>query len=106
LVTPIVANMSTARQLATTDYIIFRVQPNLDVGYSFEVANPPSPDNPILIVQFFGFIMVISGLVWESRHFIWKQLKQVANKSGQKQPATEQMNQTEDRERVKDAGER
>jgi 4-amino-4-deoxy-L-arabinose transferase-like glycosyltransferase len=106
LVTPIVANMSTARQLATTDYIIFRVQPNLDVGYSFEVANPPSLDNPILIVQFFGFIMVMSGLVWESRHFIWKQLKQVANKSGQKQPATEQMNQTEDRERVKDEGER
>ena len=85
LVTPIVANMNTARQLATTDYIIFRVQPSLDVGYSFEVANPPTPDNPVLIVQLLGFVMVLSGLVWGSRQFIWKHLKQVTNKLGQKQ---------------------
>jgi len=103
LATPIIADMNTARQLTTTEYIIFRVQPNLDVGYSFEVANPPSPDNPILIVQFLGFIMVLSGLVWGSRQFMWSHLKQVTNKLGQKQIPKEQINQTEDREKVKDS---
>jgi hypothetical protein len=55
------------------------VQPNLDVGYSFYVLDPLSQDNPLLTVQFFGFIMVLSGLVWGSRHFLWGSFKQITN---------------------------
>jgi 4-amino-4-deoxy-L-arabinose transferase-like glycosyltransferase len=79
LVTPIIANMNAARQLATASYLIFRVQPNQDVGYSFNVLHPLSQDDPILTVQFFGFIMVLSGLLWGSRHFIWDSFKHITN---------------------------
>ncbi len=79
LVTPMIANMNTARQLATASYLIFRVQPNQDVGYSFYVLDPLSQDNPLLTVQFFGFIMVLSGLLWGSRHFLWGSFKQITN---------------------------
>jgi hypothetical protein len=55
------------------------VQPNLDVGYSFYVLDPLSQGDPLLAVQFFGFIMVLSGLVWGSRHFLLGSFKQVAS---------------------------
>jgi 4-amino-4-deoxy-L-arabinose transferase-like glycosyltransferase len=70
LATPIIANMHTARQLTTTPYMIFRVQPNLDVGYSFYTTNNISQDGPLLTVQLFGFIVAFSGLLWASRHFV------------------------------------
>lgn len=77
LATPIIANMNTARQLATTSYLILRVQPNQDVGYSFQVLSTISQDNPLLAVQFFGFIVVLSGLLWQSRHFILNYFKSI-----------------------------
>ena len=70
LVVSIIANMNTARELATASYLIFRVQPNLDVGYSFYVTNPLSPGDPLLIVQLVGFGFILSGILWQSRHFI------------------------------------
>jgi len=70
LVASIIANMNAARQLATVSYIIFRVQPNVDVGYAFHVLSPISQGDPLQIVQFFGFIVVLSALLWASRHFI------------------------------------
>lgn len=79
LVAPIIANMNTARQLSTTSYMIFRVQPNLDVGYSFYVLQPLSHGDPLLTVQFFGFIMVWSGLLWGSRRFIWNSFNQITS---------------------------
>jgi hypothetical protein len=56
-------------------YLIFRVQPNLDVGYSFYIANPLSAGDPLLIVQLVGFGFVLSGLLWQSRHFIVRLFK-------------------------------
>jgi 4-amino-4-deoxy-L-arabinose transferase-like glycosyltransferase len=85
LVAPIIANMNAARQLATTSYLIFRVQPNQNVGYSFDNSHPLSQDDRLLTVQFFGFIMVLSGLVWGSKHFIWDSFKQIAHALSQKQ---------------------
>ena len=87
LVAPIIANMNTARQLATASYLIFRVQPNLDVGYSFFVANPLSQGDSLLIIQLIGFAIVLSGLLWANRHFIAESLKPLQRwnqtKSGQ-----------------------
>jgi 4-amino-4-deoxy-L-arabinose transferase-like glycosyltransferase len=75
LMAPIIGNMSTARYLAMASYLIFRVQPNLDVGYSFYIANPLSAGDPLLIVQLVGFGFVLSGLLWQSRHFIVRLFK-------------------------------
>jgi hypothetical protein len=70
LVALIIANMNAALQLSTVSYIIFRVQPNLDVGYAFHVLSPISQGDPLQAVQFFGFIVVLSAILWASRHFI------------------------------------
>ncbi len=84
LAASIIANMNTARQLATTSYLIFRVQPGQDVGYSFYVLHPLSQADPLLIVQFFGFTMVSSGILWRSRNFILNSFNQIAKALGQK----------------------
>lgn len=70
LAAPIIANFYTARQLTTTSFLLFRVQPNLDVGYSFHVTNSLSQDSPLLIVQLTGFMLVLSGLLWANRNFM------------------------------------
>jgi len=72
-------NSYTAQQLTTTSYVIFRVQPNLDVGYSFYVLNPPTADNPVLKLQFAGLMIILSGLAWNSKYTITKQTKQLYN---------------------------
>jgi 4-amino-4-deoxy-L-arabinose transferase-like glycosyltransferase len=77
LAASLLANMVVAQQLSTTSYLIFRVQPHLDVGYSFYVLNPPSLGDPILLMQFVGFLVILSGFVWYSRHFITKQLQEI-----------------------------
>jgi 4-amino-4-deoxy-L-arabinose transferase-like glycosyltransferase len=75
LVTPIIANMNTARQLTTASFLLFQVTPNQEVGYAFHVLFPISQDNPLLTVQFLGFLIVLSGLLWASRHLIVESLR-------------------------------
>jgi 4-amino-4-deoxy-L-arabinose transferase-like glycosyltransferase len=70
LVATIIVNMNAARELATSWYLIFRVQPNQDVGYSFYVQSPLSQSNSLLTVQFFGVVAILSALLWASRRFI------------------------------------
>ncbi|TRO51137.1 glycosyltransferase family 39 protein [Candidatus Bathyarchaeota archaeon] len=84
LAVSIIANMNTAQKLATTSYLIFRVQPGQDVGYSFYVLHPLSQGDPRLIVQFFGFAMVSSGILWRSRNFIRNSFNQTVKVLSQK----------------------
>lgn len=69
LASPILQNLNTAQQLTRVPHIIFRVQPNLDVGYNFVVL-PANQSNILPAAQLFGIMIVLSGLVWASRHFI------------------------------------
>ena len=66
----LVANMATARELASTSYLIFRVQPDIDFGYAFHVDSPISQDSILLTFQFIGFLVVLSGLLWIGRKYI------------------------------------
>ena len=70
LVAPIIVNMNTAQQLATVSHLIFRVQPGQDVGYNFIALSPTSQNELPLLVQFFGFMTLLSGLLWASRPFV------------------------------------
>jgi len=85
LAVSIIANMNTAQKLATTSYLIFRVQPGQDVGYSFYVLHPLSQGDPLLIVQFFGFVMLSSGILWRSRNFTRNSFNQIVKALSQKQ---------------------
>ncbi len=71
LVASIVANMVIAQWLTTVPHVIFRVQPGIDVGYSFVVLNPISQNIVLLNGQFLGFMLVFSALLWVSRLFIF-----------------------------------
>lgn len=75
LVTPIVANIYTTRQLTTASFLIFRVEPNQDIGYSFHITEPLSQNDPLLSLQFIGFMIVISGILWASKHFIAEHIR-------------------------------
>ncbi len=68
LVAPIVANMYYAHQLSLSAYLLFRVEPDKLIGYSFFNYFPTTPDSPLLYVQYLGFAFVLSGLLWASKH--------------------------------------
>lgn len=70
LVTPIIANVSTGRQLTTVPHVIFRVQPDQNIGYNFIVLSPTSQnDLTAALVQLHGVMAVLSGILWIGRHF-------------------------------------
>jgi 4-amino-4-deoxy-L-arabinose transferase-like glycosyltransferase len=76
LVTPLFASMNTAGELATVSHVIFRVQPNQDLGYTFLIPSPSRETIPMpALVQFHGFVIIISGLLWASRHFLLISIK-------------------------------
>ncbi len=63
----LVASLCMAQQLATTSYLIMRVQPGQDIGYAFHVDHPLSQGSPLLWFQVLGFLVILSGMVWEER---------------------------------------
>lgn len=86
----LIANMVTARGLTSTSYLIFRVQPNIDFGYAFHVDTPINQDNIHLTLQFLGFLLVLSGLLWVGRkiiiYFVWNLFRPMRRR---KVPSTE-----------------
>ena len=69
LFAPIIVNMNTTHQLSTISYIVFQVQPGVDLGYSFYVENPIRPDGSLIIIQFLGFILILLGLLSTGRNY-------------------------------------
>ena len=60
-------NMLFVNLFSRVDYLIFRVQPGVNVGYS--VFNSASITGNIQLgIQFVGFAFALSGLFWVSRH--------------------------------------
>jgi uncharacterized membrane protein len=68
LVATIVVNMWYANLLSTSDYLLFRVEPNMDLGYSLFNSTPTGEQSPLMVIQYFGFAVMLSGLLWASRH--------------------------------------
>jgi 4-amino-4-deoxy-L-arabinose transferase-like glycosyltransferase len=68
LVETIAVDMHYAHLLSTADYLLFRVEPNIDLGYSLFNPTPTSEQSLLMIVQYLGFAVVSSGLVWAGRH--------------------------------------
>jgi 4-amino-4-deoxy-L-arabinose transferase-like glycosyltransferase len=82
LVTSIFASMSTARQLATVSHVIFRVQPDQDLGYTFLIPFASSEMLPMpALIQFHGFIVILSGLLWAIRRRLTQLIKLFARRT-------------------------
>jgi hypothetical protein len=65
LAASIILNMSWVNQYSTWDHWIFKVDP--DGGYAFLNSNPLGEGSFIMNIQYFGFAVTLSGLVWASR---------------------------------------
>ena len=63
-------NMRFVNLFSNADYLIFRVQPGVNVGYSIFNSAPTSGNILHTSIQFAGFALALSGLFWISRHKI------------------------------------
>ena len=61
--------MRYANGITTFKDIVFRPQPNVE-GFHIFNYTPITPDSPLMIVQYVGFAVVFSGLVFAGRHRI------------------------------------
>lgn len=68
LVASMFLNMNYVHQVFARDYLIFRVERDMHVGYSFENSAPIVEGSPLVWVQNLGFAFVLAGLVWASRY--------------------------------------
>ncbi len=60
-------NMRFANLFSNADYLIFRVEPGVDVGYSLFNLAPTSGSIVQISIQLTGFAIALSGLLWISR---------------------------------------
>ena len=60
-------NMRFAHMLSSWDFLIFRVAPTIDEGYSLFNPNPTGASGLMMGLQFLGFAIAISGILWISR---------------------------------------
>ena len=68
LAAAIFASIYSAHQLSTSNYLLFRVTPDQAVGYSLFNRTPISQGSMLISLQYVGFTVLLSGLLWASRH--------------------------------------
>jgi 4-amino-4-deoxy-L-arabinose transferase-like glycosyltransferase len=61
-------NMWFTHLFSTWDYLIFRVDPNINEGYSLFNSDPIGANNILMFAQLSGFMFAISGILWVNRH--------------------------------------
>jgi 4-amino-4-deoxy-L-arabinose transferase-like glycosyltransferase len=61
-------NLSYAHLLSTADYLLFKVEPNVVLGYSLFNPTPTGMHSLLMAIQYFGFAVVVSGFLWAGRH--------------------------------------
>lgn len=79
LFTTLVVNILYANLLSTSDYLLFRMEQNVDVGYSLFNPTPIDAHSSLMTLQYLGFAVVLSGLVWASRHTFVSLLRRLHN---------------------------
>ncbi len=76
-------NMRFVNLFSGWNYLLFRVEPNVNFGYSLFNSAPLGADSVLMGLQFLGFVVALSGLVWVSRRrisFLLKLSRQTPDK--------------------------
>jgi 4-amino-4-deoxy-L-arabinose transferase-like glycosyltransferase len=63
-------NMRYVYLLSGWNYLLFRVEPNVNFGYSLFNSSPIGTNSVMMGLQLFGFAIALSGITWASRHKI------------------------------------
>ncbi len=71
----ILYNMYYVHLFSTWNYLIFRVEPDVNMGYSLFNSAPISENSNLMCIQYVGFAFLISGLLWAGRHKIARLIK-------------------------------
>jgi 4-amino-4-deoxy-L-arabinose transferase-like glycosyltransferase len=66
----LVYNVRYIQFFSMWEYLIFRVAPNINAGYSLFNASPLVENSPLLLVQFIGIAMALTGILWIGRQKI------------------------------------
>ena len=61
-------SISSAHYLSTSGFLLFKVTMNQVVGYSLFNYAPTSQNSVLMSLQYVGFLVLLSGLVWFGRH--------------------------------------
>ncbi len=64
-------NIYYTHRLSTWGYLIFRVETGQNVGYSLTNPNPIGNHSLLMDIQYLGFAIVLSGLLWTSRYKLY-----------------------------------
>jgi 4-amino-4-deoxy-L-arabinose transferase-like glycosyltransferase len=67
LVGAMITNIFYMHLISLWPSIVFRFDDSRDDGYFFFHNNPIDSSSPLLILQYFGFMFVLSGLIWISK---------------------------------------
>ena len=63
-------NMRYIHMFSTVNYLIFRVEPNINEGYSLFNSTPIAADSLQMLFQFLGFAFALSGVIWMGKNRI------------------------------------
>jgi len=66
----IIYKMSYVHLFTTWNYFLFRVEPNLNLGYSLFNDTPIRVNSVLMGAQYWGYAFLLSGLMWISRNKI------------------------------------
>lgn len=86
LVASILHNMYYAHMFSTWDYLLFRVERNVNLGYSLFNPFPIAKYGIQMGLQYLGFAFVLSGLIWASKHKLGLVLRLVGCRIAIKKP--------------------
>jgi len=64
--------------LSTRDYLQYRVEPQVDYGYALLNPTPITAASPLMLLQFLGFAVVLSGLLWANKDTLKRLSKRAA----------------------------
>jgi hypothetical protein len=71
----LIYNMYFITLFSTADYLLLRVEPTVNLGYSLFNSTPITQNSPLTAFQYIGFAVALSGLVWLGRNKLKHSLK-------------------------------
>jgi len=63
----LMSSMYSVNALSTRDYLQYKVEPQIDYGYALLNPTPITVVSPLMALQYLGFAVVWSGLLWANR---------------------------------------
>jgi 4-amino-4-deoxy-L-arabinose transferase-like glycosyltransferase len=75
LAASLLSSMYYTNAMSQLDYLQFRVERNVNYGYALLNPTPTADGSPLMTLQFYGFMMVLFGLLWAGRHRLTRLIK-------------------------------